>query len=209
MNKQHSFSRRVVNLVANRKFFWVVIALLVLQAAWIALSGRYPMAFDEDFHFGIIKLYAHHLSPIWSGQPPSSDTFGAVTRDPSYLYQYLMSFPYRLINLFTRDQTILVLSLRAIDIGLFAWGLTLYRRLLLRTGASKALVHACLLIFVLIPIAPFLAAQINYDNLFLPMVALALLLVLRFDRQITHHKRLDVKNLAQLLVVCFSASQVK
>src|SRR5665811_2105922 len=174
MNKQHSFSRRVVALVASHKFFWAVVALLVLQAAWIALSGRYPMAFDEDFHLGIIKLYAHHLSPIWSGQPPNYDTFGAVTRDPSYLYQYLMSFPYRLISLFTRDQTIQVLSLRAINIGLFAWGLTLYRRLLLRTGASKAIVHACLLIFVLIPIAPFLAAQINYDNLFLPMVALAL-----------------------------------
>lgn len=209
MDKHISFSRRLVGLIGSRKFFWAVVALLVLQAAWIALSGRYPMAFDEDFHFGLIKLYAHHLSPIWSGQPPDSDTFGAVARDPSYLYQYLMSFPYRLVNLFTHNQTIQVLSLRAINIGLFAWGLTLYRRLLLQTGASRAIVHACLLAFVLVPIAPFLAAQINYDNLFLPMVALALVLVLRFDRQITHHKRLDVKTLAELLVVCLSASLVK
>ena len=84
-------------------------ALFVLQAAWIALSGRYPMAFDENFHLGIIRLYAHHISPFWSGQPAGANAFGAVARDPSYLYQYLMSFPYRLVSIFTSSQTAHVL----------------------------------------------------------------------------------------------------
>jgi len=204
-----SFSRRCEAMLGSAGFYRAILALLVVQAAWIALSGRYPMAFDEDFHLGIIRLYAHHLGPFWSGQPANADMFGAVARDPSYLYHFLMSFPYRLISIFTSDQTIQVLILRAINIGLFAGGLALYRRLMLKTGASKALVHICLLVFVLVPIVPFLAAQINYDNLLLPATALALLLTVRFDAILTKQKRLDAKTLLQLLVVCLLASLVK
>src|SRR5580692_8418743 len=102
MTKQSSYRRRAVALIGSRRFFWGIVALLVLQAVWIACSGRYPMAFDEDFHLGIIRLYAHHLSPFWNGQPAGADAFGAVSRDPSYLYHYLMSFPYRLTSVFTQ-----------------------------------------------------------------------------------------------------------
>jgi hypothetical protein len=119
MTKQGLYRWRAVALIGSPGFFWGVLALLVLQAAWLACTGRYPMAFDEDFHLGIIRLYAHHISPFWNAQPPGADKFGAVFRDPSYLYQYLMSFPYRLISVFTADQTIQVLWLRAINIGLF------------------------------------------------------------------------------------------
>jgi len=196
-------------MLGSTGFFRIIVALLALQAAWIALSGRYPMAFDEDFHLGIIRLYAHHISPFWSSQPAGADAYGAVARDPSYLYQYLMSFPYRLISLFTGDQTIQVILLRFINIGLFASGLALYRRLLLKTGASRAIIHVCLLFFVLIPIVPLLAAQINYDNMFLPATALALLLTLRFDSYLTKRHRVDAKTGLLLLIVCFLASLVK
>jgi len=196
-------------MIGSTAFFRAILGLLVLQAAWIALSGRYPMAFDEDFHLGIIRLYAHHLGPFWSGQPANANQFGAVARDPSYLYHFLMSFPYRLISVFTNDQTIQVLILRALNIGLFASGVVLFRRLLLKTGASRTLVHACLLIFVLVPIVPLLAAQINYDNLLLPLTALALLLAVRFDTALSGQKRLDAKTILQLLIVCLLTSLVK
>jgi hypothetical protein len=209
MTKQSSHTRCVAALIGSSKFFWGILALLALQAAWIACSGRYPMAFDEDFHLGIIRLYAHHLSPFWSGQPAGADMFGAVFRDPSYLYQYLMSFPYRLISVFTSDQTIQVLWLRAINIGLFAGGLAVYRRLLLKTGASRAIVHGCLLVFVLIPVVPLLAAQINYDNLFIPLVGLALLMTVNFNEELTRNKRINPATLLQVLILCLLASLVK
>src|SRR5882672_10647373 len=116
MKKNITLASRLVRFVDSQPFFWLVIALLVLEAAWIALTGRYPMAFDEDFHLGIIRLYAHHISPFWAHQPPDGNAFGAVARDPSYLYQYLMSFPYRLVAAFTSDQTLQVLWLRAVNI---------------------------------------------------------------------------------------------
>ena len=195
-------------MLGGRRFWWFIIGLFLVQAAWIALSGRYPMAFDEDFHLGIIRLYAHHLSPFWSNQPENADMFGAVARDPSYLYQYLMSFPYRLISLFTSNPTATVLILRGISIGFFTTGLVLFRKLLLKAGVSRAIAHLSLLIFVLLPVTPLLAAQINYDNLLLPLVALTLLLVVRLN-QMLEQKRLYLPDLAKLLTLCLLTSLVK
>ncbi len=209
MTRKQAYIPRLTTWLGSRTAFRIILGLLVIQASWIALSGRYPMAFDEDFHLGIIKLYAHHISPFWSTQPPGDGKFGAIGRDPSYLYQYLMSFPYRLISLFTHDQTIQVLFLRALNIGLFAWGVTLFRRLLLKAGGPKAIVHACLLMLVLIPVVPLLAAQINYDNLGLPLTALTLILTLKFNQQLTDKKRLDLASLWQLAIVGLLTSLVK
>ncbi len=209
MQQKNTFPRRVVKLVASPGFFRLIVGVLVLQAAWIALSGRYPMAFDEDFHLGIIRLYAHHLSPFWSSQPPGADVYGAVARDPSYLYQYLMSFPYRLVSALTHDQTIQVLVLRGLNIALLAGSLPLYRRLLLKTGASRALVHTCLALLVLIPIVPFLAAQINYDNLLLPLTALVLLVAVNFAQELRQYKRINTERLIWLMVLCLLGSLVK
>jgi hypothetical protein len=201
--------RRITAFLGSKRFFGAIVALLIVQAAWLALSGRYPMAFDEDFHLGIIRLYAHHISPFWSGQPAGANAFGAVARDPSYLYQYLMSFPYRLVSVFTSSQTAQVLVLRFINIGLFAAALPLYRRLLLKTGASRAIVHLCLAIFVLIPVVPLLAAQINYDNLLLPMTALSLLLTVNFTQGLRRTRRLNLKNLLWLAIVVTLTCLVK
>ena len=169
--------------LGSDRYFKFIVGFLVLSASWIALTGRYPMAFDEDFHLGLIRLYASHGLPFWSGQPAHADAYGAVARDPSYLYHYLMSFPYRFICLFTQNQTLQVIALRAINIGLFASSLPLLRRLLKRAGGSPALINACLTLLVLIPITPQLAAQINYDNLIMPITALILVLTLAIKQR--------------------------
>lgn len=207
--KKHVTITRPTVLLASSRFFWVLVALIVAQALWIACTGRYPMAFDEDFHLGIIRLYAHHPWPFWTAQPAHANAFGAVYRDPSYLYQYLMSFPYRLISLFTHDQTIQVLFLRFINIALFASGLPLFRKLLLRTGASRSIVHACFAIFALVPIVPLLAAQINYDNLMLPYIALTLLATVRFSDQLKRDKHVPLVMLTQVVCLCLLGSLIK
>lgn len=207
--RRFTFLQQAADLLSRPSFIWVVIGLLGLQAAWIALSGVYPMAFDEEYHLGLIKLFADHLSPFWNAQPAGADAFGAVVRDPSYLYHYGMSFPYRLIRLFTNDLMTQVLLLRAMNIGLFAGGLYVYRRVLLKTGASMALVHGCLLIFVLIPVVPLLAAQINYDNVFFLLVGVSLWLALRFSESLGSKQPADVAALLLLLVVGIAGSLIK
>lgn len=200
---------KLLNIVASKRFFYCIVGLLVVQAAWIALSGGYPMAFDEDFHLGIIRLYAHHLSPFWAHQPAGADIYGPVYRDPSYLYHYLMSFPYRLMNVFTHDQTVQVIILRFINIGLLASSLLLYRRLLLKARVSRTLVHVVLALFVFIPIVPFLAAQISYDNLILPLTAVVLLLTSAINDELERDKRINSAKFVLLITVGLLASLVK
>jgi hypothetical protein len=204
-----AFYTKTVQILRSTKFFYASLVLFVVESSWIALSGVYPMAYDEDTHLGIIRLYTHHVSPIWLHPPAGPAPFGAVSRDPSYLYHYLLSFPYHLFSLLFSSQTAQVLFLRFISVGLFTLGLVLYRRLLKHTGASKALIHAVLLFIILTPVVPTVAAQINYDNLLFPLTAVTLLMAIRCTEQIKRRRKLDVVPLSVLLAVCLLTSLVK
>ena len=181
------FLDRFLNYIRSNKFYRLILAVFILESLWIAVSAAYPQAFDENFHFGLIQVYSHFLLPFFSHQPPHADAYGAVARDPSYLYHYLMSFPYRLIELFTKHQLAQIIILRFLNIALFAWGIVLFRKVLLRVGTSKALSNLILMLFILIPIVPQLAAQINYDNLLMPLTALMILFSFKLIDEIRAH----------------------
>lgn len=200
--------RQLYAFASTPRFIWVVTGLLVVQAVWIAASGRYPMAFDEDFHMGIINLYAHHLNPFWSAHPAGADAYGAVARDPSYLYHYLMSFPMRILSVFTDNMSIQVLALRMLNIIFFASGLLLFQRLLKKIGGSDLVVNMVLLLFVLVPIVPLLAAQVNYDNVIFPLTAASLYLAILLTESLKK-KSINVEGLLLLLVIGLSSSLVK
>lgn len=159
---------------SSKKFWYGVLIFFALQSAWLALTARYPMAFDENYHYGLIKLHANQWLPWFTHQPAAAAEFGSVVRDPSYLYHYLLSLPYRLLK--PLGDTPTILALRVINIGLFMAGLLLMRRVLLRLQLSPAFTHVSLAMLTLIPVVPFLAATINYDNLFVPIFAAVLLL---------------------------------
>ena len=118
--KLFATTRRVLK---SNLFFRFVLALFVLQAGYIAVKSGYPLAFDEGFHVGVIQLHAQQWNPFLGQLPDSANQFGAVATDPSYLYHYLLSFPYRAINLVTTNSFYIVLMLRFISIGFFALGI--------------------------------------------------------------------------------------
>ena len=167
----HKYTKRIYNLLSSKGFSLFIVLFFIFESAWIAVSAAFPQAFDEDYHFGIIKIYSHHIFPFLNSQPFGANVFGALVRDPSYLYQYLMSFPYRLISYLTPDQLTQVIFLRFINIGLVVICLFLFYKLIRKTGVSKILTNIILLLFILIPIVPQLSAQINYDSLLLPLLA--------------------------------------
>lgn len=198
-----------VSLLASKKFFYAIVGGFVFESAWIALSGRYPMAFDENFHLGIIRLYAHQWSPWFAQQPPGPAMFGAVVRDPSYLYHWLMSFPYRLTDALFHSEFLDVLSLRFLSIALIVVGLLIFRRLLQYVPISAALRNVVFLFFALTPLTSLAAAQINYDNLLFPLVGLCLLLAVQIMQTLRRSQRLDVRRLLSLISICMVASLVK
>ena len=200
--------QRFKTLVNSRRFFRAILAFFIIEATWIALSAAYPQAFDEEFHFGIIKVYSHYWLPFLSSQPPGADAYGAVLRDPSYLYHYAMSFPYRLIALAVHGQTAQVISMRFINIALAATGLVLFRRVLLHARVSPALTNVSLALFVLLPVVPQVAGQVNYDNLLFPLVAWACLLTMQAVDELKRRAP-SVRTLLTLAALCVFATQVK
>jgi hypothetical protein len=119
-----------------------------------------------------------------------------------------MSFPYRFINLFTHDQTLQVVLLRVLNIGLFVLGLILFRKLLLRVGLSSRLTNLSLFVVAFIPIVPQLAGQINYDNLLMPLTAWAMLLTVELINQLKR-RQFSLQSVLVLLTVCLAATMVK
>lgn len=200
---------KLSRLLASKNFFIFIVILLIIQAVWFALTARYPMAFDEDFHFGIIKFHAEQWSPFFSTNPSESGEYGAITRNPSYLYHYLMSFPYRLIRLFTDNSVATILVLRIINVALFAVGLVAYRHLFLKLKISSLLTNISLLILVSIPSVPFLAAHINYDNLLFLLVPVTISLAITCEQTLRKEKRFPPVQFILLVTISLLASIVK
>ncbi len=205
---QH-LTRRLNSLLCSDKFFIFVVVLLAFQAIWIALSAQYPMAFDENFHFGIIKLYADQWSPFYTQAPAGSGVFGALTRDPSYFYHYLMSFPYRLIALSTNNEVHQIISLRFINITLFAAGLVVFRHLLLQFGISRRLINFSLLMLIVVPVVPFLAAHINYDNLLFLLIPATISLAVTCGRVLQRDGTLPAVPFLTLIILSLLTTLVK
>ena len=208
-NTKHRLSVSWMAFFASQKFYITTLVLFVIQATWIAVTAAYPMAFDEGFHYGIIRIYASQWSPILTHQPPDPGQYGELVHDPSYLYHYLMSFPYRLVMWLFNQYNIGVLTIRFIDIILFLVGLVLFRKLLVRFGISRALTNIILFIIVLVPITPFLAGQVNYDNLLFCLTPIFLWFALNITESIKTKHVIKLRDVAAFLCVGMAASLVK
>lgn len=205
MNKLY---KKITGFLRSNTFFYGVVGLFVFSSLWIALSGRYPMAFDENYHYGIIKQYAAQWSPFFKHPPAYSEALGDITRYPSYLFHYLMSFPYRFISLLTQSETVKIVILRIMNIALLSSSLFIFKALLKRLGVGLAVVNVSLFVFVLTPVVTFLGAQINYDNLLIPLTAGVILL---FITIVERYKtgELSVARIVALLGLCLLTSLVK
>jgi hypothetical protein len=208
IQKIAAFVERLPRFLGGRWGWRLVMGLFLLEALWFVFSAQYPMAFDENYHFGLIQLHAHQWLPFFTSQPPGTGAYGPIARDPSYLYHWLMSFPYRLLGLFTDNQTAQIIWLRLLNVAMFAYALVLYRKILARLGVRNALSNSLFLVFILVPVVPFLAATINYDNMFLVAVAASILLTFRVLDGLKE-RRVEVGSLLSLLMVLFLGCLIK
>jgi hypothetical protein len=199
----------VKRMLISQWFFPVTLGLFFLEAVWMAISGIYPMPFDESLHFGLIQLYSHKLLPFWTTQPPGPAIFGAVARDPSYMYHYLFGFIYRVIGVFAKTSEAQIITLRFINIVLLMSGLMVWRLVLIGTGTRRRLVNVVMLLLVLSPVMPFLGAQINYDNLLFPVIGICLLLAQHLTVFTASEKHRQIYLGLFLVIVCIFGSLVK
>lgn len=170
-----SASNLVLKGLSSNRFFWITLTCFVLLSGWIAISMSYDMVYDERHHFRAIEVYSRQFSPFIETQPSDTHDLGDLTRNGSYLYHYLMSFPYRFIELFTESIFVKVVFLRFINIAIFATVLIFLRKLIRELRFSNLIANISVFTFASFPVTSFLAATINYDSLFMLLVTIHLL----------------------------------
>lgn len=192
---------KYVKLIGLHKTASFVFSFLFLSSLFIALFSLYPMAFDEDFHLGLIRIYATSWIPYGIEHTKDMATYGLATADPSYLWHYIQSFPYRLLDWIGLSEQAIVILLRMLNIAVFMAGIWIYYITLRFAGFGNKFSSVVLAFFALIPIVPMLAGQINYDNPLFVIVGLSMLLALRIHRSFTHKYRLPVRDTWALIIV--------
>lgn len=147
-------------------FLWASLVLFVLQAGWLAWRSAYPMAFDEGYHVQIIQFFSDRLNPIVTHQDPSTYGLGNFVQNTSWLYHYLMSFPYRLLEL-TQSVRFEIIGMRFSNIGIMIAAFLVLYRLLGRLGMRGIARGLVVFLVAFTPEVTVLASQINYDSLLL------------------------------------------
>lgn len=205
INTVNVFEGYCIRALASKQFFWLVICLFTIQALWVVFSIRYPILFDEVFHFEVIKVFGHQISPIVTNQPIKYDIYGNLTFGSASLYHYLLSYPYRLVASITADFTVQVIFLRIINVLMATTGLFVFARLFKAIGIKQLFINLSIFFFSLIPIVTLVSATISYDNLLFLLTAWFFLLGV----QILQTKDISASRVLQFVIVGIFASLVK
>ncbi|TAH36637.1 hypothetical protein EYC59_00470 [Candidatus Saccharibacteria bacterium] len=153
----------------------VIGLLFVFLAGRIAFTRTYPLPYDESYHLGLIDYYTQYPNPFATTQPAGFDQLGSIVGDASHLYHYLLSFPLEFIRLFTGDQLQQLWVLRSLNIGLGLLTLYLVYRFSRRFGLSNMVSAAVTVGLAVTPVFYSVFAQLNYDNLLIPLTLIILL----------------------------------
>jgi hypothetical protein len=200
--------QQLLKLVGSSWVFAFTLVLFTAETGWLALTSRFPMAFDESYHLSLIEFFSHRLNPIVTSQAANTYGVGAVVQNPSFLYHYLLSFPYRFIELFTHSLEVEAVSMRFINVAFALASLVVMRKLLRLVKISDAPANLIMLVFALTPIVIALSAQTNYDNLLILMTTLCIYQTIAFTQKLDR-KIFDAKSLLTLICLCLFSSLVK
>jgi hypothetical protein len=159
----------VIRAVGSSAFFWLVIVAFAASGTLIALSMSLSI-YDEHWHVGIIRAYADQFGP----RLPNGDatlTLGDVEYTGSFLYHWLMSYPYRAFEAMFGDTFTTLALTRLVGVAMVTGGLVVWRHTLRQVIASRAIVNVVIGFMAAIPLMSFVAATVNYDNLLFLLVA--------------------------------------
>ena len=195
--------------LSSRWFLLATFAWFIIGCIIIALTSKYPMAFDENWHMGLIKIYAQHLLPFGIEKTADMATYGAATSDPSYLFHYLMSFPYRAFIALGINETAAIIGLRLLNIGFFVAALMIFRIVLRQLHTSRALSNSLIAVITLLPVVPLLASEVNYDNLLLVFVGLLFWVTIAMSRELGQTRSISLMNVLAFIAISLLGGSVK
>lgn len=153
----------VVTILGSRLTTAMVLLLFALQSAWIALSAR-PVIYDEAYHLAAIDALSRRATPFID-QVVADGAVGDIERYGSWLYHYLMSFPWRGLDAIGVGDGTKMVAVRLLTVAIVTAGLFVCYRLFRELGASSAVANVSLMIVSSAPLLVFLSGAVNYDNL--------------------------------------------
>jgi hypothetical protein len=182
--------------------------LFAAEVVWLIIFSRFPMIFDEAYHFELIQFFSHRLNPIVLHESASLYNAGAIAHSPSVLYYYVLSFPFRIFAHITSTLSAQVIFLRVLNLLCALGTLFLLRKILLLMRVPRALTQATVVLFAFTPLYTVLAAEINYDNGMLLALCVAVYAALKFDLAL-RAKQLPFGLLTVVVLSCLLGTLVK
>jgi hypothetical protein len=162
MNKVRIIKKTFVTH-SKDKFFLLILAVALIQGLWYALTFQ-PSILDEAVHVGFMRLYADEINPFINQQNTNWDWLGDITRNASFFYYYILSFPLRVVQVFSDSYMLQVVFLRLLHIGFFLGGIFAYKKFFNKLGISENLSNVVLLFLILTPALSILPGVVNYDS---------------------------------------------
>lgn len=175
-------AEKIKKTIASRHFLYLALSIFTLQAIFFAAAVKYKIPPDEKSHFMFAQYYADqplHAGPLITHQQ-GNFVLGDIQRTPSYLYQYLMSFPLRVFRHISSDLQAQVFMLRLVNVALGVITLLILARLLKKIKVSAAITNLVLGMVALTSMFVWMFGAVNYDNLAIPLFLLFVLFMVDF-----------------------------
>lgn len=168
------------------KFLQILIILwFIYQMFFFAYNIKYNAAPDEERHRRLIVLYSErdNLSPFFPEQNENFE-FGDLTRNPSYLYFYVMSFFLRIPIIFKYHLLFLRITSIAASVGIVFFFIKTMDLL----TKNRFVKLASVFMFTNTIMVPFLGMAVTYDNLVNLMSIISFYLLIKIIKTIIDKK---------------------
>lgn len=208
MKKIKTFASKLFLFLSTDWFLLAIIGFFAIQAIWLSFSFRFPMLFDEKFHFEAITFLNKNPGLFYfsnGSQNPNYDYLGSVAFGGITAFHYILSFILRLARLITSNFTLTIIGFRIINIAMVAIGILFFSRLFRKLKINSIYINLGLLLYVLLPMTIFVSATINYDNMLFMLTPIFLLLGVK----ILQLKAFEAKSVILFLIIGVFASLVK
>lgn len=177
-------AKSVLHVLSSRTTFIAIVVTFTAGSIWIALTADFPLLYDERTHWRAILQYVEYGTPF-PEQDLESQFAQDLTRNGSYLYRYLLSFPVIWGFGLGLSEYQIIVALRLTTIGFATATLVAIRVLCRELGAPGTVTNVTVALYAALPLTAFLAAHINYDNLSNLLGIVFMIAVVRFLREPT------------------------
>lgn len=173
-------TRRLLDFFSSKTFLYLTLGWFALQGIYFALTIRYGLPPDENYHFLYIKYFAENLpSPIPAHQQGYDILLDAV-RNPFFIYHYLLAFPYKIVSDFSNAY----IFIRLLNVLLGLGSLIMVVKVARVSKISPLARNLSMFMLVNTLMFTFIFSAISYDNLFIFLSLSSVLLLIKLYKKV-------------------------